>query len=448
VGIISNSFIFSGTSLSSLPGNELAINNNPFHQRALALTNEIRRERERKERGEGVSDPNDETLDDDAQIVVYNAPQDDPQDDPQGIRLNEGNHDSNREVQVDPQPLPALSHQAATSNNETDDVNEHKIDKRAHHDSETHIQVPGSEVPRNWRPPTTSFLKRELNNKLDLSQMGYKVWSPSNPRGEQVFDDNGILLGVDSDEEDYSLSQSSPPNICKSESIKENDDPKMPALVPQDQNQYAALAEDSDEDEETPHTDTSPLTNPPHTGAPPANTTQHGSLDGSSKGSVCSYASVAGTNSVFANVNGPPIWTHMAPLPDEGMRQQRLQESDKTGKREHPLKDNFKSRQQSGRKVNTPKSATHTASDFCGDILSPFLGDRYKHRSSEEVSPANSKDSDADTKPPAHPDFTGDTQTGGSPVTSRKAYRPMDQRVTTPISISSRRLALHINLQA
>jgi len=110
----------------------------------------------------------------------------------------------------------------------------------------------------------------------------------------------------------------------------------------------------------------------------------------------------------------------MTPSPDEGMRQQRqrlqaAKQSDKTGKREHPLKGNFKSRQQSSQKVNTPKSVTHAATDICGDILSPFLGDRYKHRSSEEVSPANSKDSDADTKPPAQPDFAGDTRTGGSP---------------------------------
>jgi len=55
------------------------------------------------------------------------------------------------------------------------------------------------------------------------------------------------------------------------------------------------------------------------------------------------------------------------------------------------------------------------ASDFCGEILSPFLGDKYKHRSSEEVSPANSKDSDADTKPPAQPDFTGDTRADDPP---------------------------------
>jgi len=89
---------------SSLPSNELVINDDPFHQRALAVSNAIRRERERKERDEGVYNPNDEPLADDAQIIVYNAPQDDPhegpqgdpQDDPQGIGLNEGNHDLNR----------------------------------------------------------------------------------------------------------------------------------------------------------------------------------------------------------------------------------------------------------------------------------------------------------------------------------------------------------------
>jgi len=105
----------------------LVINDAPFHQRSRAVMDALRRDRERKERDEGVSDSNDEPLGDNTQIIVYDAPQDAPQDDPQDDP--QGNHDLNREVQVNPQPSPALSHQAATSNDEPNDVNEHEIDK-------------------------------------------------------------------------------------------------------------------------------------------------------------------------------------------------------------------------------------------------------------------------------------------------------------------------------
>jgi len=59
------------------------INDDPFHQQSRAVLNAIRRERERKERDEGVYDPNNEPLGDDTEIIIYDAPQDAPQDDPQ-----------------------------------------------------------------------------------------------------------------------------------------------------------------------------------------------------------------------------------------------------------------------------------------------------------------------------------------------------------------------------
>jgi len=305
----------------------------------------------------------------------------------------------NRELQVNPQPSPALNHRAVAN------VNEHELDEQVHRDSATHI------------PPSASFIEQELNAKLDLSKSVSKVFSPGQ---EQLFDENGVLLGVDSDDEDYAASNVPPSNVRKSEPVMKGDNPNEPVLVPGDQNPYAALAEDSDEDEETPPTDTSPRTPLPPNTSLSASTSQHGSPDGSSEGSARSYADVAGANSASANVDDPLIWT-LTPLPDKGMCQRRLQSkgmrqrrlqpaqhSDQTGKREHPIKDNFSSRQQSSGKVTTPMLVQSAASNFCGDILSPCLGSKCQHHSSEDVTPANSGESEANTKPPAQPDLSGE----------------------------------------
>jgi len=60
-------------------------------------------------------------------------------------------------------------------------------------------------------------------------------------------------------------------------------------------------------------------------------------------------------------------------------------------------------------------SVQSIASRLCGDILSPIIGSSYKHHSSEEVTPANSGESEADTKPPAQPDISGDTRVDDPP---------------------------------
>jgi len=379
----------------------LVINDAPFHQHSHAVVEAYRRERDRRALDEGVINSDDEPLDDDNQIIVYTAPQDapqdvpqdDPQDDPQDVP--QGHHDLNRELQVNPQPSPALTH-----------------DERIHHDSAPPI------------PPSASFIEQELDVKLDLSEPVSKVSSPGQ---EQVFDDNGVLLGVDSDNEDYTMSSVPPSNARKPAPFMKGDNPNEPVPIPGDPNLYAPLAEDADEDEETPPTDTSPRTPSPPNTALSAITSQHGSPDGSSEGSARSYAEVASTNSDHANIDDPPTWT-LTPLPDEGMRQRRIQSaemrqqrlqsaqhSDKTGKREHPIKGNFSSRQQSSEQVTTPMSVQSTASNFCSDILSPCLGSRYQHHSSEDVTPANSGESEADTKPPAQPDLSGDTRVDDPP---------------------------------
>jgi len=45
------------------------------------------------------------------------------------------------------------------------------------------------------------------------------------------------------------------------------------------------------------------------------------------------------------------------------------------------------------------------ANDVCGAVLSPVVGKMYEHNLSEEASPANSNDTEADKKPQAQPDI-------------------------------------------
>jgi len=150
----------------------------------------------------------------------------DPQDDPQDVDLERGaiidpqvpdlevdpqDPDPEGEVQVNPQPLPALSLKTVIPIDGIDEANEHETDKQSHlnHDPETQIQVPGPEVPNNWRAPTASHVQRELGNSMVLLSMGCAVWRPSNPRGAPEFDENGVLLGIESDDEDCSRPQGS-----------------------------------------------------------------------------------------------------------------------------------------------------------------------------------------------------------------------------------------------
>jgi len=193
----------------------------------------------------------------------------DPQDDPQDVGPKRGeiidpqDDGPAREVQVDPQLLPAPSLNTA---NLPAEVNEHEMDEQPNlaHDPETQIQVPVPEIPSNWQAPTVSYIKRELGKSMDLLPMEYTIWRPSNPglprsALEPKFDEFGVLLGVESGNEDQSHPQRSQQGDLE-ESIDE-DDSKMPALVrdPRNQNQFAVLADNSGK--ETSHADTSPCTN-------------------------------------------------------------------------------------------------------------------------------------------------------------------------------------------
>jgi len=106
----------------------------------------------------------------------------DPQDDPQDIDLERGatneprdpdpripdleadplDPDKNREAQVNPQPLPAISHGAGIPIDGIDEAKEHEMEEHSHlnHHPETQIQIPIPEIPSDWQPPTTSYRKR------------------------------------------------------------------------------------------------------------------------------------------------------------------------------------------------------------------------------------------------------------------------------------------------
>jgi len=87
----------------------------------------------------------------------------------------------------------------------------------------------------------------------------------------------------------------------------------------------------------------------------------------------------------------------MTTLPESAMRRRWAHKRERTPKN--------KSHTSKGQGVATPKTVASIASDFCGDILSPIVGKRYEHNSSEDVTPTNSNDSETDTRPPAQPDI-------------------------------------------
>jgi len=234
---------------------------------------------------------------------------DDPQDtnllerglinDPQDVGLG-------REEQVDPQPIPAPSLQ------DIDGDDKHEQRSHSDYNAETQIQIPGPEVPADWQPPTLLYITCELRNDVDTSSMGYAVWRPSNPSGYNppVFDDDGLLVEENSNNEGQTPQQVSqqgdleegtieddgkiPALVPIGEGNSENDD-RMPRLIrdprrdPLDQNPYAALADDSND--EVPDVDASHLNNP----------------NGTEDKETRTYASVASSSSGSGDADDQPV---------------------------------------------------------------------------------------------------------------------------------------------
>ena len=338
--------------------------------------------------------------------VPQGAQQDDPQDDPQDIDLKRGaNADSKRgaigdpqninllnrglisdpqdvgpkrEEQVDPQPTPAPSLQ------DIDGDDEHEQQSHSGHDKETEIQVPRGEIPPNWQPPTLSYITRELGHDAsgpDISSLACVVWRPNSSfkQDSPIFDSDGLLV------EDTSKNQPSQPTL--EDDTATDDDKKMPALTPANQggagdqmprpvrrdplnqNQCAALADDSDD--ELVDADIHRLNN----------------LNDTEDQEAPTYASIAGSSSASGDAIDQPNSTQLTKLPDTGMRQRRSHDSTQSNKRERTPKID-----RTPRTATTPSTIASVARGVCTDVLSPIVGNMYVHNSSEEVSPANSND--------------------------------------------------------
>ena len=210
----------------------------------------------------------------------------------QGLVNDSQNDGQERGEQVDPQQMPAPN-DTGTSMHDIDGDDEKVQD---------HIQTP--EIPPNWQPapPRLSYKSQELGNDVDTLSMGLTIWRPDSPvfdadgllvegdRRDQssqhnsqghnvdtsstgliiprpdspVFDDQGLLIeGAHRDQSSQQVSQQADPEDASTE-----DDDKIPALVPVgtghlgntdemprltprdplDQNPYAVLATNSDDE--------------------------------------------------------------------------------------------------------------------------------------------------------------------------------------------------------
>jgi len=333
---------------------------------------------------------------------------DNPQDDGQ-----------ERGAQVDLQPIPASNSDTGTSMQDIDED-----------DDKVHNQVQIPEIPANWKPPppSLSHISQELGNDADTSSMGLVTWRPGSPvvdadgllveenhrdqppqqtfQGHDVdtsslgltvwrpdspaFDDEG--LPVEGIHRDQSSQQTSRQGDLEEASTE--DDGKIPALVPfgqgntensnemprlvrdpnreaLNQNPYAALADDSGD--EALDTD-----------VPRPNNT-----DGTEDQGPRTCASVASSSSGSDDAGNQPSFAKLTRLPNTGMCQRRPHADTQSNKRDRTPKTK---RAPKGHAMSTPSSMASIARDACTDILSPLVGDRCEHNSSEEVSPTNSND--------------------------------------------------------
>jgi len=380
-------------------------------------------ESEHQDKGEATIDPQDDPQD----VNLKGGATNDSQDpDPRipDLEANPLNSDPDSEAQVNPQPLPAISHEAGTPIDGIE-AEEHEMDKQSHsgHDPETQIQIPIPEIPGNWQPPTTSHIERELGpNPLsrgpDLASTRCTVWRPSNPSGTPEFDENGVILGIDSDDEGNSCPQGSRQGNIEEGTVEE--DGKMPRLVrdPQNQNPYAPLADDSDDEEAQ------------------VDISHHNSADDATGEDARTYTSVASSNSGSDDAGEQPSWAKLTPLPDSGMCQWRSVAGTKVHKRERTPKSK---RTPNARNTATPNSIASiaTSRDVCGDILSPVVGRKHEHNSSEEATPTDSNGSETDKKPSAQPDIEEGVQVKESKIqeteinmqsSSSSSHQPIWQR--------------------
>jgi len=244
----------------------------------------------------------------------------------QGLVGNPQDDGQERGAQVDPQSIPASNSDTGTSIQDIDGD-----DDKAHNQ----VQIP--EIPANWQPapPSLSYISQELGNDVDTSSMELVVWRPDSP----AFDDEGFL--VEGNHRDQPSQQTSRQGDLEEASTE--DDGKIPALVPLgqgnsgnsnemprlvrdpdreplNQNPYAALADDSDD--EVPDTD-----------VPRPNNT-----DGTEDQGPHTYTSVASSSSGSDDAGDQQNFSKLTKLPDTGMRQRRTSADTQSNKRDRTPK--------------------------------------------------------------------------------------------------------------
>jgi len=153
---------------------------------------------------------------------------------------------------------------------------------------------------------------------------------------------------------------------------------------PLGQNPYAALADDSDD--EAPNEDVSRPSN----------------ANGTEDQGPRTYASVASYSSGSGDSGDQPSFSQLTKLPDTGMRQRRTSAGTQSNKRDRTPKTKRTPKDQA---VSTPSTMASIARDVCADILSPLVGNKYEHNSSEEVSPTNLNDSEIEESKTREPDI-------------------------------------------
>jgi len=263
---------------------------------------------------------------------------------------------------------------------------------------------------------------------LVFQQMGLVVWRPDSP----AFDEKGLL--VEGNHRGQPSQQASQQGGLEEGSTE--DDGKIPVLVPigqgnagnademprlmqrdpLGQNPYAALADDSDD--EAPNEDVS------H----PNNTN-----DTEDQGPR-TYASVASSSSGSDDAGDQPSFSKLTKLPDTGIRQRRPHTDTQSNKRDRTPKTK---RTPKGQAVSTPSSTASVARDVCTDILSPLVGDRYEHNSSEEVSPTNSNGPELEELKILEPDIEEGIQETNTDIWPVEVSKSQETEINIQSSSSS-----------
>jgi len=344
---------------------------------------------------------------------LVSGPQDDGQD---------------RGEQVDPQQIPASNSDTGTSMHDIDGDDDEEVQDQ--------IQTP--EIPPSWQPapPSLSYISQELGHDVDTSSLRLATWRPDSP----VFDADGLM--VEGDHRDQSSQHNSQGHTADTSSMElimprpdspvfddqgllvehrdqspqqpsrqedpeeasTEDDTKIPAIIPAgtghrgdtgevprpiqrdplDQNPYAVLADNSDD--EVPNEDISRPTD----------------ADSTEDQEPRTYASIASSSSGSGDAGDQRSFAKLTKLPDTGMRQRRTSADVQSNKRDRTPKTKRALKNQA---VNTPKTMAIIARNVCTEILSPIVGNDYVHNSSEEVSPANSNHLDLEESKISGPDI-------------------------------------------